>query len=79
MQKQAVSRNSFFSMKALAHRALSQQVVELAPFLTEVANKWVRDPHARPTTETDKAVVSVLQKLQLASRNLVGSVGYKLC
>ena len=79
MQKQAVSCNSFFSMKASVHHSLLQQVTNLAPFLTDIMNKWVQDLHAMPTTDTEKAVLSLLQQLQLTSHKIAGSVGYKLC
>lgn len=79
IQKQTVSRQVMFSMKASDHRRIVRELLELAPSLTDIANKWIRDPHAKAATEKEKRTVGVLKKVQVATKNLKGSAAYKLC
>ncbi|KAF8432966.1 hypothetical protein L210DRAFT_858630 [Boletus edulis BED1] len=47
--------------------------------MTDIANRWIRDPHASPTSVQEKRTIDILRKIQLATKKLTGSAGYKLC
>ncbi|KAF8421884.1 hypothetical protein L210DRAFT_3390581, partial [Boletus edulis BED1] len=79
IQKQAVSRQSLFSVKTFNHHEIATHLDELRPHLTNLAIKWTRDPNARAESNEEKQVVGLLQRLQLLSKNIKGSPGYKLC
>jgi hypothetical protein len=79
IQKQSASRHAMFSMKASSHRRIAQELSNHGPALTDIANKWTRDPYAKANSEKEKQVLSLLRKLEVSSKNTIGSAGYKLC
>ncbi|KAF8133838.1 hypothetical protein EV363DRAFT_1397244 [Boletus edulis] len=79
MQKQAMSRQLLFSVKTFNHHEIATHLDELRLHLTNLAIKWTRDPNARAESNKEKQVVGLLQRLQLLSKNIKGSPGYKLC
>ncbi|KAF8443744.1 hypothetical protein L210DRAFT_3611229 [Boletus edulis BED1] len=78
IQKQTVSRQALFTIKDSSHQMFAHELATLGPSLTDIANKWSRDPHAKASSDSEKRTVGVLRNLQIASKNLKGSAGYKL-
>lgn len=66
-------------MKASQHQSVACELSELAPSLMTITNRWVQNPYAKPVTEKKKQVVALLWQIQVASKNLKGSAGCKLC
>ncbi|KAF8136457.1 hypothetical protein EV363DRAFT_1119758, partial [Boletus edulis] len=79
IQKHTISRQSLFSVKSSNHQEIATQLDELRPHLTSLAVKWTKNPNARAESSDEKRVLGVLQHLQLLTKNLKGSPGYKLC
>jgi hypothetical protein len=79
LQKQAVSTCNTFSVHAKCRRDLSEQLLAVAPHMTEIANKWEKDLFSTALTHEEKSVLSLLRPINLTSKILRGSAGHKLC
>ncbi|KAF8122489.1 hypothetical protein EV363DRAFT_1104622, partial [Boletus edulis] len=79
IQKLSATRQVMFSMKASEHQRVARELSELAPSFTDLANRWITDPHARANTELEKRTMEILRKVQMATKKLKKSAGYKLC
>jgi hypothetical protein len=79
LQKQVVSTCNTFSIHTKCRRDLSEQLHAVAPHMTEIVNKWEKDPFSSVLTQEEKSILSLLRHINLTSKNLRGSAGYKLC
>lgn len=66
-------------MKSADHQTVAGQLYYLVPSLTDIMNKWTRDLFAKPTSDNEKQTIRLLRKVQIATKKLKGSLGYKLC
>ena len=68
-----------FSMKARNHHFVAAELSALAPVLTDIVNKWSRNPLVKAGTPSELRAVEVLRKLRVCAKKLKGSAGYMLC
>jgi hypothetical protein len=56
---------------------LGKTLYEVAPALTELVKLWDSDPWSKPRTDLQKRALSTLNRLQMISKHMRGSAGYK--
>ncbi|KAJ7130143.1 hypothetical protein C8R44DRAFT_613545, partial [Mycena epipterygia] len=79
LQKKEVIREVCFRTPAATQQNIAKEVKEVGPALTELMQKWEKNPHARPSSTAEKKALKVLNKLKLVAKDLKGSSGYKQC
>jgi hypothetical protein len=79
MQKKEVSSNTTFQISSGLQRNLAEELTNIAPSLTTLAEKWTHSPGAMPSTVQEKQAARILRRLHASTKSLKGSAGYKLC
>ncbi|KAG2744810.1 hypothetical protein P692DRAFT_201841410 [Suillus brevipes Sb2] len=79
IQKREISTNTTFRISSSLQRNLANELRDIAPSLTTLANKWNNSVDEKPCTTQEKRAARILRRLQASTKSLRGSVGYKLC
>jgi Helitron helicase-like domain at N-terminus/PIF1-like helicase len=79
LQRLEVNRHGSFRVRESMKATIVKDIKDVSPCLTDLMVKWNVDPHAQPSTDTEKKAFQVLSKLHFLVRDLKGSVGYKQC
>ncbi|KAG2084536.1 uncharacterized protein F5147DRAFT_748796 [Suillus discolor] len=64
---------------ASQQQSLVRELKDVGPSLTALAEKWTCSIHEKPSTTQEKKAACILRRLQSSTKNLRGSIGYKLC
>ncbi|KAG1886346.1 uncharacterized protein F5891DRAFT_968692, partial [Suillus fuscotomentosus] len=79
IQKKEVSTNTSFRISSSLQYSLANNLKNIAPSLTNLAEKWSQSTYSPPSTTEEKKAARVLRRLQASTKFLRGSAGYKLC
>ena len=78
-QKKAVSENVRYKVPSGRHEQIIRELLNVdVQRLENLRLKFKGDPMYRPTEDNEKSIIDLLSKVNLVSRKLPGTAGYKL-
>ncbi|KIJ10459.1 hypothetical protein PAXINDRAFT_86066, partial [Paxillus involutus ATCC 200175] len=77
LQKRELNRALSFQVPVQERVELGKILYEVAPALTELVRMWESDLWSKPRMDLQRRALSTLNRLQIISKHVRGSSGYK--
>lgn len=73
VQKLENSRAAMFSVKESLYKEVADDLVTCLPDMEAMATRWTEQPDSKPSNQTERKILQMLNKLKAISRDLPGS------